>query len=84
MIIYLIFSQQGYEEAKQTLFSQQATLWVNHDFLSKKQLAELAQHSIAVHVFPENINGNHDKSIMQALLPIEQQHPNAEILVEYL
>ena len=84
MIIYLIFSQDGYEEVKQELISQHAMLWVNNSFLSDKQLTELKQYDIDVNVFSESINGSHDKSIMQALLPIEKQYPDAEILVEYL
>jgi len=84
MIIYLIFSEEGYEEVKPSLFSEQAILWVNNDLLSEAQLLELKQQAIEVNIFPEMVDGSHEKSIMQALIPIENQHPNAEILVEYL
>lgn len=84
MIIYLIFSSEGFEEAKLAILADKATLWVNIDFLSDEQVTELNQAGINVQTFLEIVNGGNEKSIIQALKPIEEEHPSAEILVEYL
>jgi len=84
MTIYLIFSQEGFAEAKETILANKATLWVNADFLSDEQLAELEHENINVQVFAETVNGSNEKSILQALKPIEENEPKSEILIEYL
>ncbi|MDC9726198.1 MAG: hypothetical protein PSN44_09855 [Gammaproteobacteria bacterium] len=84
MIIYFIFSQEGFEEAKSDILADKATLWVNADFLSDEHTVELQQAGINVHTFPEKVNGSNEKSILQALKPIEEKNPEAEILIEYL
>jgi len=84
MIIYLIFSQQGFDEAKESILADNATLWVNADFLSEQQISELSQAKINVQIFPELVNGSNEKSILSALKPIEEHAPKAEILIEYL
>ncbi len=84
MTIYLIFSQEGFEEAKESILTDQAALWVNTDFLSDEQTSELKQAGINVQTFSEIVNGGNEKSIMQALKPIEEKNPKAEILIEYL
>ncbi|NOQ93625.1 MAG: hypothetical protein GQ547_03195 [Methylophaga sp.] len=84
MIIYLIFSQEGFEEAKSSILADKATLWVNANFLSDEQNVELHQAGINVQTFLETVNGSNEKSILQALKPIEEEEPKAEILIEYL
>jgi len=84
MTIYLIFSQEGYEEAKESILADKATLWVNAGFLSDEQIAELNQANINLQIFSEIVNGSNEKSILQALKPIEDKEPKAEILIEYL
>jgi len=84
MIIYLIFSQEGFAEAKESILADKAILCVNADFLSDEQVAELKQAEINVHLFSETVNGGNEKSILQVLKPIEEKHPKAEILIEYL
>ena len=84
MFIYLTFSQEGFEEAKNSIITDKATLWVNHDFLSDQQLADLIQNNIEINTFADFVDGNNNKSIDAALKPIEKQTPDAEILVEYL
>lgn len=83
-MIYLIFSQEGFAEAKESLVADKAILWINQDFLSDEQVAELAQHNIELNLFAEFVDGGNDKSIDAALKPIEKNSPNTEILVEYL
>jgi len=84
MTIYLIFSQEGFAEAKEAILADKAILWVNPGFLSDEQLAELKHANITVQIFAESVNGGNEKSILQALKPIEENEPKAEILIEYL
>jgi len=84
MTIYLIFSQEGLAEAKESILADRATLWVNAGLLSEEQSAELKQENINVQVFSELVDGGNEKSILQALKPIEENDPKAEILIEYL
>ncbi|NQY26992.1 MAG: hypothetical protein HRT92_07425 [Piscirickettsiaceae bacterium] len=84
MTIYLIFSQEGFVEAQESLIADKASLWVNQDFLSDEQVAVLTQHNIELNLFIEFVDGSDVKSIDAALKPIEKQTPKAEILVEYL
>jgi len=84
MMIYLIFSQEGLAEAKESILADKATLWINADFLSEEQLAELKQENINIQLFSEFVDGGNEKSILQALKPIEEKEPKAEILIEYL
>jgi len=83
-MIYLIFSQEGFDEAKESLIADKGTLWVNKDFLSDEQVAELTQHNIELNLFAEFVDGSDVKSIDAALKPIEKGIPDTEILVEYL
>lgn len=84
MIIYFIFSHEGLEEATPSIVSDNAILWVNVGFLSEQQFAELNKQNVDVQFFPEHVDGSNEKSILQALKPIEEQAPNAEIFIEYL
>jgi len=84
MIIYLIFSQEGFAEAKPSILTDKAELWVNTGFLSDQQMVELRQAKVNFHVFPELVDGSNEKAILQALKPIEEQNSDAEILIEYI
>lgn len=84
MTIYLIFSQEGFAEAKSNILADKAMLCVNAGFLSDEQSAELKEVNINVHLFAELVDGSNEKSILQALKPIEEKEPKAEILIEYL
>ena len=85
MTIYLIFSQEGFEEAKSQIITEQAVLWVNQDFLSDEQVNELTNAKISLNTFNDFVDGANDKSIIAALEPIEKEvGAKTEILVEYL
>ncbi|MDH5358112.1 MAG: hypothetical protein OEW63_05745 [Gammaproteobacteria bacterium] len=83
-MIYLIFTQDGFEEAKNIIIEEKATLWVNEDLLSDQQISELTQAAISVHTLPNKVDPNDEKSILAALKLIEQDAPKTEIFVEYL
>ena len=84
MVIYFIFSHEAFEEEKASFIENSAFVWVNPDFFTQEQLAELKQAGLNIHCFEQQVNGSNDKSIISALEPIEKQFPDAEILVEYL
>lgn len=82
-MIYLIFTQEGFAEAKSDLLEDKADLWTNADLLSPEQLAGLKTQDIKVYFLPEPVNPNNEKAILSALDYVEQQSPKKEIFVEY-
>tara|TARA_R110001606_G_C15404643_1_gene654158 strand:+ start:35230 stop:35481 length:252 start_codon:yes stop_codon:yes gene_type:complete len=82
-MIYLIFTQEGFAEAKNDILEDKADLWVNNDLLSSEQLASLSAHGISISYLPEPIDPNNEKAIITALEYVEKQSPKEEILVEY-
>jgi len=83
-MIYLIFTQQGFEEAKNIILEDKATLWVNDGILSNENLAKLTTAGISVHTLNDKIDPSDEKSVLVALKHVEQNSPNTEIFVEYL
>jgi hypothetical protein len=82
-MIYLIFTQEGFAEAKSDILQDKADLWINVDLLSPEQLAELSANGISIYFLPDHINPNNEKAILTALDYVEQQSPKKEIFVEY-
>jgi len=82
-MIYLIFTQEGFAEAKSDILEDKADLWLNVDLLSPEQLSELSTHGISIYFLPDRINPKNEKAILAALEYVEQQSPKAEIFVEY-
>jgi hypothetical protein len=83
-MIYLIFTEAGFEEAKESILQDKATLWINDGILSKTQQALLSKNEIAVTVLKSSVNPSNEKDIMAAIESIEIEYPDTEILVEYL
>jgi hypothetical protein len=82
--IYLVFTQDGFEQAKPLLLDEKAILWINQDVLTPEQQTELLKASISVNTLPQNADPSNEKSVLLALEYVEKQAPDAEILVEYL
>jgi hypothetical protein len=83
-MIYLIFTQQGFEEVKSIVLEDNATLWVNDDILSNEDLAELTTAGITIYTLTDKFNPSDEKSVLAALKHVEQNSPKTEIFVEYL
>jgi len=83
-MIYLIFTAEGYEEAKDIIQQDKVDLWVNDDVLSDSQKEQLSSAKINVNILPTNANPKNEKSVLAAIQHVEQQSPKTEILVEYL
>lgn len=82
-MIYLIFTQEGFAEAKSDLLEHKAELWTNVDLLSPEQLADLKAHHISLFYLPEPVDPKNEKAIMAAMEYVEKQSPKNEIFVEY-
>jgi len=82
-MIYLIFTQEGFAEAKSDILKDKAELWINNDLLSVEQLAALKTYGISISFLPDLIDPNNEKAILAALEYVEKQSPKEEILVEY-
>lgn len=83
-MIYLIFTAEGFEQAKTIVLEDKATLWLNDGVLSDSQQKELSIAKIDVNILPENADPKNEKSVLAALHYVEQQSPKTEIFVEYL
>ncbi len=83
-MIYLIFTEAGFEEAKESILQDKATLWINDGILSKTQQALLSTNEIAVTFLKSSVNPSNEKDIMAAIESIEIESPDTEMLVEYL
>ncbi len=83
-MIYLIFTEIGFEEAKENILQDKAALWVNDGILSKTQQTLLSENEIAVTILKSSVNPSNEKDIIAAIESIEIDYPDAEILVEYL
>lgn len=82
-MIYLIFTSEGFVEAKNDILERKAGLWINNALLSAEQLAELNAHDISISFLPNLIDASNEKAIIEALDYVETQSPEEDILVEY-
>ncbi len=83
-MIYLIFTEVGFEEAKENILQDKAALWVNDGILSETQHTLLSENEIAVTILKSPVNPSNEKDIIAAIECIEIDYPDTEILVEYL
>ena len=83
-MIYLIFTQAGFEDAKSSVLENNATLWINNGILSDEQLKSLSMASITVNMLIPLVDPTNEKAIIAAIESIEKEHPNAKLFVEYL
>ena len=82
-MIYLILTTEGFEEAKDIILENRATLWVNNNVLSDEQLQQLTTAGINVHTLTNNADSSNEKSVLAALKQVETHSPKTEIFVEY-
>jgi hypothetical protein len=83
-MIYLIFTQAGFEDAKESVLTNNATLWINDGILSDDQLKALSAAKITVNILEKPVDPANEKAIIAAIESIEIEHPDTELLVEYL
>lgn len=83
-MIYLIFTEQGFDEAKADILQSKATLWINPDILSVQQQAELAANDIECSILPEFTPVDNEREVIKALQWVEKQSQDKHILVEFI
>lgn len=83
-MIYLVFTQEGFQQAKPLIFEDKATLWINSDVLTQAQQAELSGANILVYTLPDKFDSSNEKSVLAALDYVEKNAPKCEIFVEYV
>jgi len=83
-MIYLIFTSEGFAEAKDNIIEDQAGLWINDNILSASQLTELETQNIPVTILNSQVKPSDEKAIITIVEKIEElAKSNIEILVEY-
>lgn len=83
-MIYLIFTEQGFEEAKADILKSKATLWINPNTLTDLQTDELQQNQIDCTILPNYTKVNDERGVINALQYVEKQSQDKNILVEFL
>lgn len=84
-MIYLVFTQIGFDQIEATILQNKASLWVNDNVLTDDKLARLYSANITVHFLPHLIDPSDEKSVSSAIQHVEIKAPDGvEIFVEYL
>ena len=83
-MIYLIFTQAGFEDAQESILANNAMLWINEGILLDKQTEILLKAGITVNIFNTLVDPTNEKAIIAAIESIEIAYPDTELFVEYL
>ena len=83
-MIYLIFTQAGFEDAEDSVLENNAILWINNGILSDQQIKALSTADITINTLTTFVDPTNEKAIMAAIESIETEFPNAKLFVEYL
>jgi hypothetical protein len=83
-MIYLIFTQQGFEQVKADIVHNKAELWLNPGILSAEQLNDLDAQSIPYSFLTTLTDVNREDEVIKALNYVEQHTKDKHILVEFL
>lgn len=83
-MLFIIFTEEGIQEAEQDILSEQAELWVNPDLIDADCLNRFKTHNIVINALPEQVDATREKSVLAALAYVEKQAPGKEILIEYI
>lgn len=82
--LYLIFTAEGFTEAKEAILQGKALLWINPDILDETQVTELAAADIVLKILDRWIKPGDDKAALDIITSIEKSMGKVNILVEYL
>jgi len=81
--LYLIFTEDGFTEAKTAILEENALLWVNPNVLDEAQLTLLNNAQITYKILDHWVKPSDEKAILTIIEHIEQNIKNVTILVEY-
>lgn len=82
--LYLIFTAEGFTEAKEAILQDKTLLWINQDILDKTQITELEAADIELKILDKWVKPGDNKAALDIITSIEQSMEKVNILVEYL
>lgn len=82
-MIYLIFTQAGFDDAKKSIVENNTTAWINKGILSDAEIQALSSMSVNINILAKSIDPINEKEIIAAIESIETDNPDTELLVEY-
>lgn len=82
--LYLIFTAEGFTEAKEAILQDKTLLWINQDILDKTQITELEAADIELKILDKWVKPGDNKAALDIIASIEQSMEKVNILVEYL
>jgi hypothetical protein len=82
--LYLIFTAEGFTEAKEAILQDKALLWINPDVLNETQTTELTAADIEFKILDKWVKPSDDKAALDIMSSIEKNMKDVNILVEYL
>ena len=84
-MIYIIFTRDGFEQARDEVVANQATLWLNDDVLDEDEQQQWQTQGISINLLPQRVNTDSEKAVLAALAFVEKQvAKNEEIFIEYV
>lgn len=83
-MIYLILTEEGFDEVCSFAAKAQDKLWLNTGLIDQKTLDVRLSEGWAVKVFSTAIDPHSEQSIVKAMKYIEKKFPGEDIEVEYL
>ncbi len=82
--LYLIFTEDGFSDARTAILKEKALLWINPNVLNEAQKIELENAHITPKFLDQWVKPGDEKGTLNIIKDIEQQIKNVDILVEYL
>ena len=83
-MIYLILSEEGFNELLQFADKRQDKLWLNSGIVSDEAVAASIKTGWQLNVFSQSIDANSEQSIVKAIKYLEKKWPDETIEVEFL
>ncbi len=84
IIVYLIFTSEGFEEALTKIIEHKAYLWINDDILNAQQKTILSDYQIDFHILESRVEATDEQAIISAIKSIDKRIEKAELFVEFL
>jgi hypothetical protein len=83
-MLFIIFTQEGLDEASADILENKASLWLNPALKQESDLSRYEQAGIEIQWLPYAINANDDKAVLGALSFVEKHSSDKAIFIEYL
>lgn len=83
-MLFLIFTEEGLNEAADEVLQNKAELWLNPSLKQESDLSRFEQAGIEIQWLPEKVDANNEKAVLSALSFVEKHSNDKAIFVEYL